>query len=60
MTDFEVPVSLVDIAVGTCNRPSADDDGIFLADAQTRESLCLKNVAIDVQIEQGFADFKLT
>jgi len=31
-----------------------------LADAETRESLPLKNVAFDVEIVQGFADFRLT
>jgi len=36
------------------------DCDMCLADKQTKESLPLKNVSFDVEIEQGFADFKIT
>ena len=55
-----MPVSLVDIKVADFVRPPNDGDGLGLADADTRESLPLKNVSFDIDIAQGFADFQIT
>ena len=60
MVDANAPIALVDVAVGEGSRPPVEEDGVSVADAATREALPLKSVAFDVQIEQGFADFRIT
>jgi len=51
---------LVDVKVGDGQRASGDEQGLGLTDAETKTGLPLTNVSFDVDIAQGFADFRIT